>query len=45
MAGGTLGITIGKIDIVSRIGEQVATYLCGKLNNIEFIPDWNVFIV
>lgn len=39
MAGGTLGVTIGKIDIGSRIGGQVATYLCGNINDIDFIPD------
>lgn len=39
MAGGTLGITLGKINIGSKIGGQVANYLCGNINDLEFIPD------
>ena len=39
MAGGTLGLTIGKIDIGSRLGGQLANCICGNMNDIEFISD------
>ena len=39
MIGSTLGVTIGKVDIGSRMGGQVANYLFGNMNDTKFVLD------